>query len=658
VSNAVLKVVNRDLMTPAAREHWRRQRIQLVREIFEPRIPLPLSAWAEQEFRLSPESSGAPGKIYLDTTPYLREVMDTLTDPLVEQTVFQKPKRCGGTVVGNAWFAHDIAEDPGPMMLVLPTLDMAKAYSKEQLSPMLRDVPCLKGKVKDPRSRSSDNTMLQKMFRGGSLTIGGSNSPSLFRMRTVRNVWGSDIDDPNFVRNPEGDTVSLAWGRAETMSAAKAYWESSPGHALLSRIVPLFAKGDQRELFVPCPHCGFYQVLVWDGIRYKEVTEPVYVCGTPKKGKEPAGGCGQFIPEQLKYRMNLQHEWRAQAPFRGIASFRMNALHSPFPGATWPKLVDQWEEAQTDNLKLQAFVNTVLAEPWEERGGRVHANVLTERCVEYGAEVPLPVRALVMPVDVQHDRLEWKVKGFGPAGSSCLVARGVIMGSPVNEQVWKDLDELRAKAYTRADGKVLRLAATGVDCGDGTFNTEILGYVRRWSGQRVFAIRGASKPNAPPLPKAPSRNNKFRVPVYFLGVNALKSTVFGRLKIGTPGPGYMFFPGWLKGLEAADYFKQLTSESPRKGTKGRIEWYKRPWDRNEAWDLEVYALGLLMIIRQDLTLLRLPWEPWTFGVPAPTLALPAPAEGEDEDPDRPSREARKAQPKKRRPGGYLRDWRG
>ena len=212
MTSPVLAVVERDLTTPAAVKAWRRERIRLFRGIFEPRESLKLSAWTEKEFRLSPESSGEPGRIYLDKTPYLREILDTLTDPLVEQTVFLKPKRIGGTVVGNAWGAHTIAEDPGPMMLVLPTLDMAKAYSKEQLAPMLRDVPCLKGKVKDAKSRNSDNTTFQKMFPGGVFTLGGSNSPSLFRMRTVRNVWASDVDDPNFVRNPEGDTITLALG--------------------------------------------------------------------------------------------------------------------------------------------------------------------------------------------------------------------------------------------------------------------------------------------------------------------------------------------------------------------------------------------------------------------------------------------------------------
>jgi phage terminase large subunit GpA-like protein len=656
VSKAVLAVVERDLTTPAAIEHWRRRRIHLFREIFTPRENLPLSKWAEKEFRLSSESSGAPGRIYLDTTPYLREIMDTLTDPLVEQTVFLKPKRIGGTVVGNTWLAHTIAEDPGPMMLVLPTLGMAKKYSKNQLAPMLRDVPAIQGKVKEAKSRNSDNTILEKLFTGGSFTTGGSNSPELFRMSTMRNVWGSDVDDPNFVRNPEGDTITLAWGRTETMVGAKGYWESSPGLEDFSRIIPLYLEGDQREYYVPCPHCGYAQTLVWDNLRYKEVTEPVYVCGHIATPERPAGGCGALIPEHFKYRMNLAGKWIAAAAFTGVASFKLNGLYSPFPGAAWSKLVKLWIKAQSDSMVLQAFVNTVKAEGWKEKGGRMAPTGLQERAIDYGAEVPKPVRVLTMAVDVQDDRLEWKVKGYGPGMSSCLVAVGVIPGATVEAEVWRELDKVRMRTFTKADGTALRIMGCGIDTGDGESTDETYAYVHRRRGQRVFALKGLGKPGAPAVPKKPTKNNEKRVPLYNLGVNALKSTVFGRLRLAVPGPGYMWFPTWAD----AEYFKQLTSEAPRprrKGGRTVVEWVVASGVRNEAWDLEVYCLAVLKILRQEAMLMALPWEPWVFGPPgawgkgAAVPLPPDPVIDDDEDDD-----AGPPEPLLPRRRGYL-DWR-
>lgn len=661
MTSPVLTVVQRDLTTTEAIQSWRHRREDLFREVFTPREVLRLSEWTEKEFRLSSESSGAPGRIYLDTTPYLREILDTLTDPLVEQTIFLKPKRIGGTVVGNAWLAHTVAEDPGPMMLVLPTLGMAKTYSKNQLAPMLRDVPCLQGKVKEAKSRNSGNTTLEKQFTGGMFVTGGSNSPQLFRMSTMRNVWGSDVDDPNFVRNPEGDTITLAWGRTETMIGAKGYFESSPGHALLSRIIPLYLKGDQRELYVPCPHCGYYQVLVWDNLRYKETTEPVYVCGHPPTPNRPAGGCGGLIPEQMKYRMNLACEWRASMPFKGIASFRMNALYSPFPGAVWSKLVEMWHNAQSDNTILQAFMNTVKAEGWEERGGRIAPTSLSERGIDYGAEVPDPVRLLVMAVDVQDDRLEFKVKGYGPAMSSCLIAYGVIPGKTVEAEVWRELDKARARVFTKANGQALRIMACGIDTGDGDSIDETYDYIYRRRGQRVYALKGGSRANAPAVPKKPSRNNEKRVPVYVLGVNALKSTVFGRLQLSVPGPGYMWFPKWA----APEYFKGLTSESPRpkrQGGRNIIEWYCRPGDRNEPWDLEGYCLALVKILRQEMILNALPWENWRFG----PLDDPPEGGGKKNPPKPPARpkptgdesdgEERTSSPARRPRAGRYFDW--
>lgn len=574
--------------TPAARREAYRRAVATYRTILAPPPRLTVSQWADRYRVLSRESAAEHGRWNTDRAPYLRAIMDAANDPTIERIIVMKPRRVGGTEAGNNIIGFFIDQDPGPIILVQPTVELAEGWSKEHLAPMLRDTPRLRDKVKDPRARDSGNTILQKVFPGGRLTVAGANSGAGFRMRAARVVAGDEIDAWPLSAGAEGDPVGLLIGRTDTFHNRKIILWSTPLLKGLSRIEALYQESDQRELEVACPDCGHWQPLIWGNLRYAGMPEPMYACAS----------CGVLIPESEKTAMVLGHRWTARRPGGNIAGFHWNALASLFDGARWPRLVSMWEAAQADNTRLQVFVNQMLAETWEERSG-VGID-LGARREKYPAEVPMGAAVLTAGVDTQDDRLMVTVRGWGAGEESWLIAHIMILGDPGHlgrrgrdgtPDVWQQLDALLAREWQHESGAKLKIACTCVDSG-GHHTDEVYAYCGPRFGMRVYPIRGASRPGAPLVPKRPSVNNKARVRLFLLGVDAGKDAIYSRLKITEPGPLYMHFP-----VEAEDdYFEGLTNEKPVRlqvGGRWIRKWVCPKGKRNEPLDCDVYALAAL-----------------------------------------------------------------
>lgn len=549
------------------------------RERLAPPPKLTVSAWADR-YRVVSSYSAEPGRWHTDRTPYLRELMDVFTDPTVNEVVFQKCARIGGTEAGLNVVGYFIAQDPSPILIVQPTVDDAKDFSKEQLAPTIADTPALASRVRDPRSRDSGNTVQAKVFAGGGLYLVGANSPRGFRRRTARVVVLEEIDGYPMSAGTEGDPIRLAMRRAATYGfRRKVYLNSTPTLRGLSRIEEAFLRSDQRRYHVPCPECGHAQVLVWANLRYTDLPEPHYACE----------GCGALIPEERKFQMMAAGRWVKGAESK-VAGFHINALYSPW--VSWGELVEEWHEAQHDVTKLQVFVNTVLGETWEDRGGGLDPKALESRREAFPADVPEWVGLLTAGVDVQDNRLALVIRGWGANEESALIEERDLDGDPTRAEVWRALDERLLLPRATPSGRVLTVHACGVDTGHHTESA--YAYCKaRWN-RRVYALKGSANPGAPLAPRRYSVNNKGRVRLFLIGTNAAKDLIYGRLKIATPGPGYYHFTA-----EASDnYFTELTAEQVvREQVNGRwLRRYKLPRGaRNERLDCEVYALAALYL---------------------------------------------------------------
>jgi phage terminase large subunit GpA-like protein len=563
-------------------------------ESLAPEPMLTVSAWADEHRQLSSTASSEPGRWRTARTPYLREIMDCLSPShAAERVVFMKGAQVGGTECGNNWIGYVIHRAPGPMLMVQPTVEVAKRVSKQRLAPMIDSTPVLRERVAESRSRDSGNTVQVKEFEGGVLIITGANSGAGLRSMPIRFLFMDEVDEYPGDVDGQGDPVALAEKRTETFARRKVLLTSTPTIKGLSRIEREFLDSDQRRYFLPCPECGHVDYLAWRDPAHHRIE---WEEREPETAHMVCVACGARVEERNKTAMLERGEWRPTAAGDGrTVGFHLSALYSPLGWKSWAQCAAEFLRAKEDPFRLKTWVNTVLGETWEERGDSVAAGSLAARLEHYPAEVPTGVGVLVAAVDVQGDRLEAVVKGYGADEESWLIAFTQLHGDPAREPVWHELDRFLSQEFEHESGQKLRIQRTVIDSG-GAHTEHVYRYckARNAAGRGVYPVKGGTIAGRPLLER-PSQHNRYRVPLFVLCVDTGKEIVFSRLLISSPGAGYLHLPDWVD----AEYLAQLTAEKAiRKYVKGRgavREWVKLR-ERNEALDLEVYSLAALYIL--------------------------------------------------------------
>jgi len=560
---------------------------------FKPPKKLTLSEWADNYAYLSSESSAEGGR--WRTLPYQKGIMDAITDNKVEQVTVMKSARVGYSKILNHVIAYYIHQDPAPIMLVQPTIEDAQGYSKEEIAPMLRDTPCLKGLVSESKAKDGANTILQKQFPGGTLSLVGANSPRGFRRVSRRVVLFDEVDGYPASAGAEGDQIKLGIRRTEYYWNRKIVAGSTPTIKDFSRVERLFQQSDMRRFFVPCPDCNFMQYLKWSNIKWRD--------DDPSTASYCCEGCGVWIPHSKKRWMVERGEWRATAPGNGKhVGFHIWAAYSYSPNATWPNLVEEFLDSKNDAEQLKTWINTTLGEVWEdEYASKVGADALMERAAaeKYAQGVP-PVEALALTIgcDVQDDRLSLSVWAWGREEEGWLIDRIKIYGAPSRPEVWKQLDEVLQKPYVNEAGEEMKVLVCAIDSG-GHHTQEVYQYSRERAHLGVIAIKGMGQKGKPVIGKSSKVDINFNgralkkgAQLFPVGVDGVKSLLFGRLKHNDPGPGYLhFFP-----TITPDYFQELTAERQilrfRNGFPERV-WVKKSQSPNEALDELNYAYASL-----------------------------------------------------------------
>lgn len=550
------------------------------------------SQWADAHRVISQGKSSEPGRWRTDRTPYLRELMDVADDPRVHTIVGMKPARMGFTEVLINTILRHIASDPAPIMYVQQTVEMAETFSKAMLWPAIRDTPVVADIIASARSRDSSHTILHKEFPGGDIGMVGANSPRGFRMVAKKIIMCDDVDGFEQNVGDEGDAIDLAIRRADSFPDKKIWIISSPTIKGVSRVEAAWEESDKRRYHVPCPRCGYEQTLNWGQLKF--------VSRHPIKAEYECSDCHALLGHREKMGMLRQGRWIATAPFAGIAGFHLNKLYSPF--VTWDSMAEEWLRAKDTPERLQVFVNTALAETYDTQAGeKVDAHALASRRESYGPALPESVVLLTAGVDVQQDRLEVEVVGWGRQEESWGIERRVFRGDLTNidGDAWTALAQFLDKTYEHPVGTPLRISGTCVDTG---YNTkEVYSWVQKQRRGGLFATKGASAFGAPPF-MAPNRSQKTatRIYLYIVGVSSLKLTLFERLKKTLPGPGYLHFPESY----TEEFFTQLTSE--KLVTKMKAGFPRREFiaeGRNEALDCRILAMAALGILGWDLAAL-------------------------------------------------------
>lgn len=561
----------------------------------QPYVPMTVSEYADAHRILNRRSSPEPGPWKTSRVPFMKDIMDDLSqESPVEVVSFMKCTQIAGTEIINNWLAYTIEQTPGPGLIVQPTVDLGKRWSRQRLSPMIADMPGLNERIKDSRSRDSGNTVLSKEYDGGITIITGANSAAGLRSMPVKYLGLDEVDAYPPDVDGEGDPVDLAVERTSNFARSKILLISTPTTKGLSRIEKSYNEGDQRRLYVPCPHCHEKQSLELKNLHWEKDDHGEHL---PDTAAYACAFCGVLIEEYHKTWMLENYEWVVEGkPNEKHHSYQINKLYSPLGWTSWATIARKFLAAKKNRTKLKTFTNTTEGLPFEETGDKVDPHVLMTRAEEYPlGECPLGVLVLVAGVDTQPDRFEVVVWGLGLNQHEWAIDYHVIYGSPSLKETRAALDEYLATPFPHAAGCELSIQAAGVDSG-GHNTQDIYDYCRIRKSRRIIATKGYSVSGRPIIGKPTKVDVTIHgktmakgADLWMIGSDTAKKLIYSRLQVSDPAAdGYVHFSKHL----SENFYKQLTSE--KLGTryhKGHpiLEWILPSGVRNEVLDCTVNA---------------------------------------------------------------------
>lgn len=469
--------------------------LSLLSKRFRPRKRLSVSAWSDAYRVLSGKASAEAGQWRSARTPYLREIMDCLSDDSpVQRVVFMKPAQVGATECANNWIGYVMGHvrTSKPMLVVLPSDDLRKRWVHQRLRPMVSLASPLRGLIDVSKSRDGTNTLDLIDYPGGLLYLTSAGSPSRLKSDSIRFVVCDECDEFGWDVGGKGDPMGLIESRTANFPRRKLFLLSTPTNKGASRIEGEWDRSDQRRFHVPCPHCGEPQLFEWSHLQWTEDLARVwYVCRH--------NGC--MIDERDKPDMLEAGSWVAEHPDRAVRGYHLNALYTPLGlGFGWRELVNQWMYAQQEPERLKQFTNERLGLAYEDPRTAIKAGGLRERAEPYPLRQP-PDGCLLLTagVDTQDNRLAVHIVGWGPGASTKLQWWALdyieIPGSPARDDTWLALAEFLNEPLTNLHGREIRISATAIDMG-GHFTEEVKAFVRGARAghvhHKVIAIVGSN----------------------------------------------------------------------------------------------------------------------------------------------------------------------
>lgn len=570
-------------------------------EALRPAASLTISQWADR-FRYLPEaSSSEPGQWRTSRVPYMREIMDILSpqDPHKE-VVLIGGSQIAKTEVGINVILYYMDYHPCPIMYLQKTEDVVKRFSRQRLSPSIQNVKSLFEKVGEDKAKDASNTVMMKTFPGGILIMGGTNSPASLRSTPISVLIPDEIDSYEANIGDEGDPVKLAVKRTTNFPRRKIFYTSTPNIKETSRIEPLFLSGDQRYYHVPCPNCEFKQRIVWSQIVWKD--------NDPRTVYFECVSCKFKIEEHHKTWMLENGKWISAYPDRDIASFHISGLYSPLGWYSWKNAVSDFLEAKQELRRgnkelMMVFVNTVWGETWSEEGRSIDPDWVQSRKEDYIEQVPEGVLVLTAGVDVQADRLECEIVGWGKDSESWSIDYARFMGDVEDDYVWQQMDLYLRTNWKHVSGRNLQVACTCVD--SGFVAGRVYKFCRGLEQRRVFSTKGYAGWGRGIIDR-PKARNKDGVWLIGMFVDEIKSKVYARLSLTEKGPGFCHFP--KKPCYDRNYFQMLTSEKllpHRVQGQVRLAWELQSGRRNESLDCRVMNVAALAILNPNFDAIAL-----------------------------------------------------
>lgn len=548
-----------------------------LRALLRPPPKMSTATWIESNVHLPASGAALPGRMRL--YPYQRGWADAFDDPAITTVTILKSARVGYSAMLQGIIAASVANAPAPLILLRPTQDDARRGAVD-LEQVFDASPSLRGLLSnDPSDRS---TMYDRRFPGGSLKFTAARAPRNLRDITAKVLLADEVDA--YEATDEGDALALAIMRTTTYRDRKILIGSTPVFDS-GPVCRSYEKSDKRIWEVPCPSCGEFTEIRFVDLRWEhdDPSTTHWVC--------PSSGC--VVTEDHQPSMIAGGRWRATAPeVIGHAGFRINALSSPHPNQRWSALVAEFLEKRTSPETLQTYTNTVLAEPWRVADGEgLDEEGLASRREPFGLDrLPAEVLVLTCGVDVQADRLEAVVMGFGRDDAIFVLAHEVFYGPVESQPPWVELDSFLKQSWSHPLGGSIRLDCTFVDSG---YRPDIVtAFTRPRASRRIYASKGVPGFSQPVCHQ--SKNQKY---LWLPGTDVGKARLFNRLE--RPNCGGI---RWSDSLESV-FFEQLASERLVKTMRAGVahpQFLRIPGRDAETLDCVVYAWAARSIVKTNL----------------------------------------------------------
>jgi phage terminase large subunit GpA-like protein len=538
--------------------------------------------------------------------------MDAFCDPAVETVVCMMSSQVGKTECLLNVIGYFADHEPAPQLVVQPTDAMAESFSKERVGPMFRDSPGLRGKL-DEKLRKTSNTINVKHFPGGYLAFASSNTPAGLATRPIRVALFDEIDRYGYTR--EGDPVKLGIQRTQNFYNRKIGLVSTPTLKGSSQIEAWWEQSDKRLYWVPCLHCGHYQVLTWDSVKWEKNDKGESM---PETAVIECQGCKEKIRERQRNEMVSRGEWRPENPKSKIRGYHISALYSPWVG--FAALAAEWIKAvhDRDQKGMQEFVNLKLGRSWEQhRRHRAEDSIMALKDARPRGQVPGEgkVFCLTAAVDTQDNGFWYEVRAWGKGASleSWQIREGFIpaLWSAIDPAALVDrqhmyhptFDPLRAilfeQKYFDQEGNEFAPALVCIDA-MGHKTTEVYDFCR-WHRGKIFPVQGMRNRSNRPFKYSridtyPGTNKNIPggLMLLQLDVHHFKDELSSRLMTAPLDPG-----AWhLHSETNIDWAAQMCAEHLDEKTN---KWECPAGKENHAWDCSVYNLALAEVLQIRIT---------------------------------------------------------
>ncbi len=590
----------------------------IMKKCLSPPPKLNLVEWADT-YRYLPDNSAEAGRWKTDRVEAARAPMMSVSDPEVQEVTvmsciqFMKTELMINTAL---FYMH---QEPSPIMYVAPKKETAEAWSKERLVKSVNATPVVSDIFTNNR-RGEGNTITQKQFAGGQISIVSARNPTDLAMRACRIMLFDETD--KFPINVgageagsggEGDPITVAWGRATTYGRrAKKISACSPTVQGKSRIEQEYKNSNMSVYMQPCPHCGFEKVLTWVDVVIPRNDKKEFI---HKDAAICCSECGVMWTESDRHKSIRNGKWVATKPeVTWHHGYKVSSLASPFTPVT--VLAKEFSDAQNNPEKLKAFYNTRMAEVWREVGEQPDWERLYERRENYNTKV-IPDGGLLTTcgIDVQKDHMYYEIMAWGRKKESWSLESGVIEGNIENEDTKDRLSVFLDRLLVNSKGVNVPIMKTCIDSGYNT--NEVYSFCRQHGSASVVPIKGEDNLmtpiGTPTLVDVTISGKRMSrgMQLWKVGSSVIKEQIYrwlnGRkptdedLKNGRGYPtGYCHFP-----MYDEEFFRQMTAEVYTKKTDNR-GFFKFIWEKlrkdNHFLDCRVYnraASAMLQIDRMS-----------------------------------------------------------